>query len=258
MMKKGGTKSLRLDGKTILMAGAGGLGNRIAHGLSDAGARLVLADLDFAAARKVADSIQQKKGECIAYPMNIMNPAEIRRGMELVRKRFGRMDVALNGVGINIRKPSLEMTGRDWDKVLDINLKGAFLFAQCAARVFLRQSPRGGKIITIASILSFFGMEDRAAYSASKAGLVGLIRCLAVEWGKYEITVNGISPTFIPTAINRLTLKGAFKAKLINRTPLGRLGRPEDIVGPIIFLASEASNFITGQTIPIDGGWLAG
>jgi len=257
-MSKWDARSLRLDGQSILVAGAGGLGHEIAHGLSAAGAKLVLADLDFAAAKKVAKSIQQKKGECLACPMNILNPAEILQAMKLVQERFGRMDVAFNGVGINIRKPSLEVTEEDWDRVLDINLKGAFFFAQGAARTYLRQRPKGGKIITIASLLSFFGMEDRTAYSASKTGLIGLTRCLAVEWGKHNITVNGISPTFIPTAINRQTLKGAFKERLVGRTPLGRLGKPEDIVGTVVFLASEASNFITGQTIPIDGGWLAG
>lgn len=257
-MSKWDSKSLRLEGKAILMAGTGGLGSIIAQGLADAGAHLVVADMNEKAAQRVAKTIQSPRHPCFSCRMDILNPGEIMQAMNLVRERFGRMDVAFNGVGINIRKPSLEVTEEDWDKVLDVNLKGAFFFAQGAARTFIRQRPRGGKIITIASLLSFFGMEDRTAYSASKTGLIGLTRCLAVEWGKYNITVNGISPTFIPTAINRQSLQGAFKEKLVGRTPLGRLGRPEDIVGTIVFLASDASNFITGQTIPIDGGWLAG
>jgi len=249
---------LPLAGKAILLGGAGGLGSVIAHGLADAGARLVVADMNEEAAQSVAQAVRRRKGDCIACRMNILNPAEIGEAMKMVQKCFGRMDVALNGIGINIRKPSLEVKEKDWDRVLDVNLKGAFFFAQCAARTFLGQRPQGGKIITIASLLTFFGMEDRTAYSASKTGILGMTRCLAVEWGKYGIRVNGIAPTFIPTAINRETLKGAFKERLVGRTPLGRLGKPQDIVGTIIFLASDASDFITGQIIPIDGGWLAG
>jgi NAD(P)-dependent dehydrogenase (short-subunit alcohol dehydrogenase family) len=122
------------------------------------------------------------------------------------------MDAAINCIGINIRKPSLKMTEEDWDRVLDVNLKGAFFFAQCAARTFIQQRRRG-KIISIASILSFSGMEDRAPYGASKTGLVGLTKALAVEWAPYNINVNAVAPTFIPTSMNRETLAGKFKQR---------------------------------------------
>jgi 2-deoxy-D-gluconate 3-dehydrogenase len=188
--------------------------------------------------------------------MDILNPAQITQAMRLSRQSFGGMDVAINCTGINIRKPSLNMTGGDWDRVLEVNLKGAFFFAQCAARTFIQQRKRG-KIIALASVLSFSGMEDRAAYVASKTGLVGLTKALAVEWAPYHINVNAVAPTFIPTAINRETLAGEFKERLMDRTPFRRLGKAQDVVGAVVFLASDASNFITGHTIPVDGGWLS-
>lgn len=256
-MNKGDCRNFRLDGKVVFIAGAGSLGSAIAHGVSEAGAKVFLADLDLAAAEKAARTIQKKKRPCQACKMDILNPAKISQAMRFSRQCFGGMDVAINCTGINIRKPSLNMTEEDWDRVLDINLKGAFFFAQCAARTFIQQRRRG-KIIAIASILSFFGMEDRAAYGASKTGLVGLTKALAVEWAPYNINVNAVAPTFIPTSINRETLAGKFKQKLIDRTPFRRLGKPEDVVGPVVFLAADVSNFITGHTIPIDGGWLSG
>ena len=248
--------NFRLDGKTVFIAGAGGLGGAIARGVSEAGAKVFLADLDLAAAEKVARAIRKKKRPCRAYGMDILNPAQITEAMRCGRRSLGGMDVALNCTGVNIRKPSLKMTEEDWDKVLDVNLKGAFFFAQCAARTFIQQRRRG-KIIFTASVLSFFGMEDRAAYGASKTGLVGLTKALAVEWAPYHINVNAVAPTFIPTSMNRETLAGKFKQRLIDRTPFRRLGKPGDVVGPVLFLASDVSNFITGHTIPVDGGWLS-
>ena len=255
-MDKWDCRNLRLDGKAVLIAGAGGLGSAIARGVSEAGARVLLADLDLAAAKRVARTIQKKKGSCMACKMDILKPVQITRATRFCRQSLGGMDVAINCTGINIRKPSLNLTGKDWDRVLEVNLKGAFFFAQGAARTFIQQRRRG-KIIVLASVLSFSGMEDRAAYVASKAGLVGLTKALAVEWAPYHINVNAVAPTFIPTSINRETLAGEFRKRLMDRTPFRRLGKPQDVVGAVIFLASDASDFITGHTIPVDGGWLS-
>ena len=255
-MVKWGGRNFRLDGKAVFIAGVGGIGSAIARGVSEAGAKVFLADLDLAAAEKVARTIQNKKRLCRAYKMDILDPAQITQAMRCSRQSFGGMDAAINCIGINIRKPSLKMTEEDWDRVLDVNLKGAFFFAQCAARAFIQQGRRG-KIIALASVLSFFGMEDRAAYVASKTGLVGLNKALAVEWAPHNINVNAVAPTFIPTSINRETLAGKFKERIIDRTPFRRLGKAQDVVGAVIFLASDVSNFITGHTIPVDGGWLS-
>ncbi len=255
-MDKGDCRNLCLDGKTVLIAGAGGLGSSIARGVSEAGASVLLADLDLAAAKRVARSIQKRKHSCSAFRMDILKPVQITRATRFCGQNLGGMDVAINCTGINIRKSSLNLTAEDWDRVLGVNLKGAFFFAQCTARTFIQQRRRG-KIIALASVLSFSGMEDRAAYVASKAGLVGLTKALAVEWAPYRINVNAVAPTFIPTSINRETLAGKFRKRLMDRTPFRRLGKPQDVVGAVIFLASDASDFITGHTIPVDGGWLS-
>ncbi len=248
---------LSLRDKAVLVAGVGDLGGVIAQGMADAGARMAVADVERAAVERVMKGIQRGGYLCQACPMDIRRPREIERAVRSVRKAYGRIDVAVNCVGINIRKPSLEVTESDWDPVLEANLKGAFFFAQTAAKAFVEQGD-GGKIIAVASLLGFVGMEDRAAYSASKGGLINLVRALAVEWAPYGIRVNAIAPSFIPTSLNRHTLAGGFRKKIIARTPLKRMGRPEDLVGAVIYLASEASNFVTGQTIAIDGGWLSG
>jgi NAD(P)-dependent dehydrogenase (short-subunit alcohol dehydrogenase family) len=248
---------LRLDNKAVLVAGAGDLGRVIAQGMADAGALTVVADLSGPAAEAAREIIQEDGRPCYACQMDIGRLADIDHAVQFVRKKYHKIDVAVNCVGINIRKPSLRVEEPDWDRVLNINLKGAFFFAQAAARAFIRQKTKG-KIIIIASLLGLVGMEERAAYSASKAGLVNLIRALAVEWAPDHIHVNAIAPTFIPTALNRHTLKGRLRKKILERTPLKRLGRPEDLVGTAILLASEASDFMTGQTIVIDGGWLSG
>jgi 2-deoxy-D-gluconate 3-dehydrogenase len=246
-----------LDSKTVLIAGIGGLGSAIAQAVSRTGANVLLADIDLMAAKKIAKIIQKERKQCELYKMNILNPAEIGQAIKYAQRIFGSLDVAINCVGVNIRKPSLTISEKEWNKVLDVNLKGAFFFAQKSATFFIEQKRRG-KIIFLASLLSFVGMENRAAYVASKAGLVGLIKSLAVEWAKYNININAVAPSFIPTPLNRHTLKGEFKQKIIERTPFRRLGQPEDIVGAVVFLASDASNFITGQTILVDGGWLSG
>lgn len=248
---------LRLDNKAVLIAGVGDLGRVIARGMADAGALTVVADVSRSAAESTRKIIQKDGRVCYACKMDIGRSEEIDRAIQFVRKQYGKIDVAVNCVGINIRKPSSQVKESDWDPVLDINLKGTFFFAQAAARAFIKQKTRG-KIIVISSLLGLVGMEERAAYSASKAGLINLVRTLAVEWARDQIYVNAIAPTFIPTALNRHTLMGNFRKKIIERTPLKRLGKPEDLVGTAVLLASDASDFLTGQTIVIDGGWLSG
>ena len=250
-------RNFPLDGKAVFVAGAGGVGSAIARGLSEAGAKVFVADLDLAAAEKTARTIQKEKRPCRAGKMDILNPAQIIRAMRCSRQSFGGMDAAINCVGMNVRKPALQMTEEEWDRVLDVNLKGAFFFAQCAARIFIQQG-RGGKIISIASILSFSGMEDRAPYGASKTGLVGLTKALAVEWAPYHISVNAVLPGYYKTELTADLFKNEEKAKwVLSRIPLGRTGLPEDLAGTIVFLSSEASDYITGQIIPVDGGWLS-
>ncbi len=246
---------LRLDGQTAVVAGAGALGRAFALGLAEAGADMVVADLRLAAAEEVAAEVESIGRKASALAVDVSKPDECKGMVDVALERLGRLDIMLNGVGINIRRSSLEVMEQDWDRVMAVNLKGAFFCAQAAARAFVTQGA-GGKIITVASHLGIVGMGDRTAYSASKAGVVNMTRSLAYEWAKYRINVNGIAPCYTRTPINAETLDDpAFREMLVNRIPFRRLGQPEDLVGAAVYLASDASSFMTGQTLVIDGGW---
>jgi 2-dehydro-3-deoxy-D-gluconate 5-dehydrogenase len=247
---------MRLDGKKVIAAGVGGLGQAIALGLADAGADLVVADLNLAAAEEAAEKIRTLGREAHAIRLDVSQPEECQKVVAFAVEKFGQLDVLFNGVGINIRGPSLEVTPAQWDKLHSVNTKGGFFFAQAAARQYVKQGT-GGKIITIASHLGIVGMEERTSYSASKAAVINMTRSLAHEWAKHKINVNALAPCFTRTAINAETMDDpVFYAKLMERFPIKRLGRAEDLVGAVIYMASPAADFMTGQTMVVDGGWL--
>ena len=170
--------------------------------------------------------------------------------------QFGRLDILLNGVGINQRCPSLEMSEELWDRINDINLKGAFFFAKAAAARMVKQGTPG-EVITITSHLGLVGLEERVPYCASKGGIVNMTRALGQEWAKYKINVNALAPVFTPTAISAKALSNPeLRQTIVDRIPFRRLGTPEDLVGAVVYMASPASDFMTGQTMVVDGGWL--
>jgi 2-deoxy-D-gluconate 3-dehydrogenase len=177
--------------------------------------------------------------------------------VEEVHHRFGRIDLLVNNAGINVPRLALDVTEEDWDRVLDVNLKGAFFTAQAVARKALVPQG-GGKVINIASQNGVIGFHHRAAYCSSKAGLVNLTRVLALEWAPYRITVNAVGPTFIDTPLTKPMFEDrAFRDEVLSRIPLGRIGRPEDVVGAVVYLASPSADLVTGHTLLVDGGWTA-
>ena len=247
---------MRLDGKKIIAAGVGGLGQAIALGLADAGADLVVADINLAAAEDVAEKARALGREAWSIRLDVTKPEECQKVVAFAAEKLGQLDVLFNGVGINIRGPSLEVTEAQWEKLHNVNTKGGFFFAQAAARQYVAQG-MGGKIITIASHLGIVGMEERTSYSASKAAIINMTRSLAHEWAQYKINVNTLAPCFTRTAINAETMDDpVFFGKLMARFPIKRLGTPEDLVGAVVYMASPASDFMTGQTMVVDGGWL--
>lgn len=248
--------SMRLDGKVILVCGAGGLGGPIAMGLAEVGASLAVADVKLDVARSVADSLRESGHRAIEIAMDVSRPEECSRAVRDALA-LGPLWGAVNCAGINIREPAVEVAEDHWDRVIDINLKGAFFFAQAAARVLIEQG-KGGRIVTLSSQLGLAGFEDRAVYCASKGGIVTLAKALAIEWAPYGITVNTIAPTFIVTPLNEASLqKPGLIPRLESRIPMGRLGKPEDLIGAMVFLLSESAGFVTGYTLPVDGGWFA-
>jgi 2-deoxy-D-gluconate 3-dehydrogenase len=251
---------MRVDGKVALVTGAGsGLGQAMALGLAQAGADVALTELpgrESAAAQTVA-AVEATGRKAAAWALDVLRLPMIGEVVDSVLGHFGRIDILVNNAGINIPKLALDVTEQDWDRVLDINLKGAFFTAQETARRALVPQG-GGKIINIASQNGVIGFHHRAAYCSSKAGLVNLTRVLALEWARYRINVNAVGPTFIDTPLTRPMFEDpAFREEVLSRIPLGRIGKPEDIAGAVVYLASPAADLVTGHTLLVDGGWTA-
>jgi 2-deoxy-D-gluconate 3-dehydrogenase len=176
--------------------------------------------------------------------------------VEEAEEGLGPLHILVNNAGINLPRPALEVTEEEWDLVLDTNLKGLFFAAQAAGRRMVER--RYGRIVNMASQMGFVGFYFRAAYCASKAGVVNLTRVLAVEWAPYGVTVNAVAPTFVETPMTRGMLEDPwFREEVLRRIPLGRLADPQDVVDAVRYLASDAAAMVTGHTLLVDGGWVA-
>jgi NAD(P)-dependent dehydrogenase (short-subunit alcohol dehydrogenase family) len=243
-----------LKGKAAVISGAGGgIGGAIAHALAGYGADIMAVDRNLESARSIAGLITEKGGKAVAYGLDITDVAEIEKMADVAVAQFGRIDILINSAGMNIRKAVVEMHEEDWDPVIDVNLKGAVFCCRAVARVMIKQSK--GKIINIASISSILGHPDRCAYAASKGGLIQVTKVMATEWARYNICVNAISPAAVDTPfIDGLKKNRERLDREKARIPLGRIASPEDIMGAAVFLASDASDFITGHNLFIDGG----
>jgi 2-deoxy-D-gluconate 3-dehydrogenase len=250
--------SMRVDGKTALVTGAGsGLGRAIALALAEAGADCAVTELPdrMDTLGPVCASIEEAGRKALALPLRLPDLRRIDAAVDGMLAAWGRIDILVNNAGVNIPSPALEVTEADWDQVLDTNLKGLFFMAQRAAR---DMKDRGGRIINMASQNGVVGYYRRAAYCASKAGVVNLTRVLAIEWAPLGITVNAVGPTFVITPLTQSTWDDpGMREDLLKRIPLGRVGVPEDVVGAVVFLASPAASLITGHTLLVDGGWTA-
>ncbi len=250
--------SMRLENQIAFVTGGGsGLGQAIAIGCAHAGADVALTELPGreASAQETAKEIEAVGRRALVLSLDVTKIRMIHSSVDEALEHFGRIDILVNNAGINIPKWAVDVTEEDWDKVLDVNLKGVFFTAQTVAKkAMIPQS--GGKIINMSSQMGVVGYYYRAAYCSSKAGVVNLTRVLALEWAKHQINVNAIGPTFIYTALTRPMFEDKeFYEGVVSRIPLGRVGDPEDIVGAVVYLASPASNLVTGHTLLVDGGW---
>jgi NAD(P)-dependent dehydrogenase (short-subunit alcohol dehydrogenase family) len=244
-----------LGGKVAVVAGgAGGIGKAISEGLAAFGATVVVADINQEAAGALAAEIKTAGGDAWSAEMNALDIPRTQRFMVDVAERSGRLDVLVNCVGTHKEAPAEEYTEADWDRVVDLNLKAAFFLSQAAAKVQVPQG--GGKHIHITSVRSLLGIRrGYAAYCSSKGGMNLMVKQLATEWAKYNITVNGIAPTFTRTNLVKEYLEDPnFYNPLVARIPLGRICEPMDLAAMAIYLAAPASDFITGQIIFADGG----
>ncbi|NOZ20083.1 MAG: glucose 1-dehydrogenase [Planctomycetes bacterium] len=252
--------SMRLDGKVAIVTGAGsGIGQAIATAAAEAGADCVVTELPDRIGRldEVCATIAEMGRRGIGLPLQLPDMDSMDSLVAKTIERMGRVDILVNNAGINIPMDALEFTEEAWDAVLDINLKGLFFLSQRVAKEMVAQG-EGGKIVNIASQNGVVGYYKRAAYCSSKAGVVNLTRVLAIEWAKHKINVNAVGPTFILTPLTQSTFDDpVIREDLLRRIPLGRVGRPEDVVGAVVFLASPAADLVTGHTLLVDGGWTA-
>lgn len=242
--------------RALVVGGGGGIGHAISEALLQSGARVVVVDVTDKIYSQV-NEFRVKGFECAAICANISNRGEIISAVEESKKFLGGdIEILVNSAGIQRRAPSHHFLEADWDEVISINLKSVFLFSQLVAEGMIKNN--FGRIINIASIMGQFGGRNIPAYSASKGGVVQLTKAMANDWAKYGIRVNAISPGYIDTSMNEALLADTTRtAEILSRTPVGRWGTPEDLKGIAILLASDASDFISGAVIPVDGGYSA-
>jgi 2-deoxy-D-gluconate 3-dehydrogenase len=246
-----------LTNKIALVTGASrGIGRYLAAGLAHYGADLIITGRTVSQLEEAAQEIRQLGRRCLVVPMDITQKADIEKGVDQAFRHFGRIDILVNNAGINIPKPALEVTEEDWRRVMDSNLTGLFFCCQAVGRIMVNQ--KSGKIINISSQTGTVAIQWRAAYCSSKAGVNLLTKVLALEWGPHNINVNAVAPTFIETPMTRPMLENqAFREMVLNKILLGRVGQPKDVLGAVIYLASAASDLVTGHVLLVDGGWTA-
>ena len=256
-------KLFDLSGKVALITGAAtGLGEVIAIGFAQYGCDVAVADVNLDGARRTAQKVADLGRRSIAIRADISSPDEITAMAESAIKELGTIDVLVNSAGISHHRPALELPVEDWDRVLDINLRGTFLCCQAAGRVMTAKGK--GSIINFSSIAGVVGMgRGNNAYCASKGGVNSLTKQLAIEWASQGIRVNSIAPCqFLTSGLQEVMAEKQFDREKLIKTwtdniPLGRVGEPEEMVGPALFLASDASSMVTGIVLPVDGGFLA-
>lgn len=248
----------RIDNRVALITGGTrGLGRVMANALAEAGADIAVTGRTLASCRQTATEISAATGRtCRAYEADVTKTADVERLLSSAEADFGRVDILINNAGTNIRGPIEQLTEADWDTVVDTNLKGPFL---CARAFGPKMVQRGwGRVINLGSVLGVIALAGRAPYASSKAGIINLTRVLALEWAGTGVTANAICPGAFGTEMNRQLLDDPVKyQEFVKRIPMGRWGEPEELAGAAVFLASDASSYVTGSALFVDGGWTA-
>lgn len=251
--------ALALDGKVCVVTGASrGLGRAIAVRMSQEGCNVVI---NYYSHKREAEEtnlmIKRNKPEALVVRADVSKKSDVELLAQQVIKTFGTVDILVNNAGMFMVKPSLELAEEEWDRTIDINLKGTFLCSQIVGKTMVER--RRGVIINMSSIAGLTAFPKRAAYCAAKAGIVALTKTLAAEWAEYNVRVNAVAPAYVETEkMKQQALEGTLDAsKIIQRTPMKRLGEPREVAAAVAFLASDEASYITGEILAIDGGWLS-
>ncbi len=244
-----------ISGRKALVTGAGrGIGKVLANALAEAGCDVAILEIDKKTAEETAAEIRKKGRKSVGIQVDVTIKDQVDKAFAETARALGGLDICINNAGISIQKPAEEMTEEDYDKIIDINLKGVFLCSQAAARIMIPQ--KSGSIINIASMsgIAVNVPQKQAIYNTSKAGVAMLTKSLALEWAPYGIRANSISPGYMKTEMTMASMTHLFPA-WESLTPIGRLGVPEELRGAVIFLASEASSYMIGHDLVVDGGY---
>jgi NAD(P)-dependent dehydrogenase (short-subunit alcohol dehydrogenase family) len=252
-----GHPSLDLNSRiAVVIGGTSGIGLALAKGLGEAGAHVIPTGRRSDLVQCAADKIKKMGRQTLAVTADVTDRASLEALLRAVSTEFGRVDILVNSAGCTKRTPTLDVSQEEWNNILETNLSGTLRACQVFGRKMIEQGY--GRIINIASLASFLGMYEVAAYAASKAAVAALTKTLAVEWARYGVCVNAIAPGVFRTDLNSALLDGTPRGQeFLLRTPMRRFGKPEELVGAAVFLASDSASFVTGHLLAVDGGFLA-
>ncbi len=249
-------KKFGLTDKVALITGASeGIGRDIAIGLAEAGADIIICSRREEKLSEVKEIAEETGRRVQTYAVDIQNVSEIAGLKAFIKTETGKVDILINNAGYAVTKPAWDVSENDWDTMVDTGFKGLFFCCQAVGSIMREQGY--GKIINLGSTFSKSIVPGRSVYGGIKAGIDHLTEALAMEWAPHGIRVNTLAPTAVNTPSRQVTLQGPILEKVLSRIPLGRLATPEDLMGAVIYLSSEASDFVTGQTLFVDGGWVA-
>jgi NAD(P)-dependent dehydrogenase (short-subunit alcohol dehydrogenase family) len=246
-----------LSGKHALVTGAGrGIGRACALALAEAGAGVTLVARSRDELDEVAAEAEAMGGSAAVHPADVADELQVEAAVDAAA-RHGGLDITVNCAGVNRPGPTVALDTEDWDLVLGVNLRGTFLVCRAVGRRLLRDG-RPGRIVNMSSQMGSVGYPGRAAYCASKHGVDGLTKALAVEWARHDITVNAVAPTFVRTPLTEPMFEDTeFRDDVLRRIPMGRIGETSEVTGPVLFLSSDAASLVTGHILLVDGGWVA-